>query len=162
MNLSSPPPSLPTQPASPHWATQLSCVYTVLSTVQPRNRTGIPTLDSLSLIPSRIPPVGHQVNLLCVSSIYTLRAPPSFCLVRTATAVFKHLCSPCSHLSQMYSLDSLLNKLVKRHIWSYPSTINLSSVSTLYLRESPNFKISLLAWLLFITFLSLASSTKRS
>lgn len=157
-----PPRSVPTRPTSPPGlfnsvvSTQLYCP---LNSTAQKPKVHPDFLNLPSVPPSRNPPSGHLVNLLYVHA--THRSTPSFSLIRTATIVFQLPCFLSTHLLPTCSLYSIENKLMKSHICSYHFTVYLSSVSTLCLRETPNFSTCLLAWLLFITFLGLSSSTKR-
>ena len=114
MNLSSPCLSLPFNLLNSVVSTLSSQLYSL----EPWNVPDSPSLTPLSIL---VP--GHLLNILYVLSMVTLLSMPSFPLTRLVTPVFQLLCFPFNRLLQLYSLNSIQNKLVKRHICSYSSTI---------------------------------------
>lgn len=116
----------------------------------------MPILDSLA--PSWILPPGHLLNPLYLHChVYTM---PSFYLARIATLSPALLFSFHSPPSNVFSAWHPELACKKTHLVMSLSRF-LSSVSTLHLGEMLNFSVCLLAWLLFIAFHGVASSTKR-
>lgn len=144
----------PPKPFTVHsvcFSSWIQLVVSVLSSqlYSPETQEASPTPDSLTH-PFQDSPPGHLVNLLRVSST----TEPLFRLPRTATAVSAFSSSPAFlpliSLKCILCTDSILNKLVKRHLWSYYSTLYLSSgnLQTLKWAYWPGSCLSLfLVWL---------------
>lgn len=102
-----PPPSLPTQPASPPGLLHSVCLHGPLNCTAQKPKTYPLFLTLSHSPPSRILPPGYLVNRLYFISTATLISIPSFSRTKIATPVFQLFCFPSIHLPQLYALHSI-------------------------------------------------------